>query len=328
MKTPEISIGWTLFQFQRLQRQLAAAVNRFTKSDGVHQSAIPALSLYRRSVPGARYYGIYQPALSIIAQGAKRVMLADEIHDYDQAHCLVTSVDLPVVTQVVRATPDEPYLGLLLDLNPHRIGDLMTELHMPKPRAAPVGRGMMVSRLSTPLLDAVLRLMQLLATPQDIPILAPLIEREIMYRLLTGEQGTRLRHIAVVDSQTHQVARAIDWIRMNYFRPLRVENLARTVNMSPSSLHHNFKAITAMSPLQYQKQLRLQAARRLMLTEMLDAASAAYKVGYESASQFSREYSRLYGAPPLRDVAQLRMDVQAAHYVEAIVPRGQQQHEY
>jgi AraC-like DNA-binding protein len=304
-----------------LHRQLAAMVGRFAKTDGGHQTSIPALTLFRRSAPGAQFHGVYEPALSLIAQGAKRVMVGDDTFDYDHAHCLVTSVDLPVISQVMRASQDKPYLGVLLDIDPRRIRGLMAEPGLPKPRPVPVGRGMAVSPLSAAILDAVVRLVRLLETPWDIPVLGPLIEREILYRLLTGEQGVRLRHIAVADSQLHQVSKAIDWIRENFARPLCIEVLAQTAHMSVSSLHHNFKGITGMSPLQYQKRLRLQEARRLMLAENMNAASAAHQVGYESPSQFCREYARLFSAPPRRDIAQLRLDARAAYYVGRAIPR-------
>jgi transcriptional regulator GlxA family with amidase domain len=189
-------------------------------------------------------------------------------------------------------------------LDPSRIAELLTA-DLP-PMKVSAGRGLSISPLSHDLLDAVLRLVRLLDTPADIPMLAPLIERELLYRLIISDQGTRLRQIAMTGSQTQQIARAVEWLRQHFNAPLRIQELARTVNMSVSSLHHHFKAITAMSPLQYQKLLRLQEARRLLLTEHCDAASAAHRVGYESPSQFSREYSRFYGAPPLRDVAQIR----------------------
>lgn len=321
MNLSDIPMASATAELQRLHRQLADVVGRFAKSDGGHQTSIPALKLFRRSVPGAQFHGVYEPALCLIAQGAKRVMVGDDTFDCDPAHCLVTSVDLPVITQVMRASQDEPYLGILFDIDPRRIRDLMAEPGLPKPGPMPIGRGMAVNRLSAAILDAVVRLVRLLETPQDIPVLGPLVEREILYRFLAGEQGVRLRHIAVTDGQVHQVSKAIDWIRKNFVRPLCIEVLAQTAHMSASSLHHNFKAVTGMSPLQYQKRLRLQEARRLMLAEMLDAALAAHQVGYESPSQFSREYGRLFGAPPRRDIAQLRMDARAAYYVGRTIPR-------
>ncbi len=283
---------------------LAALIARFAETEGPHQSAIPTLRFHRISLPNEPTYCVYEPALTIVAQGTKQVILGCETLEYDPANYLVTSIDLPVVSQVVRATPGVPFLGLTVALDVRRIADLMSEL--PQSPPSPAGRGMSVGRLSAPLLDAVLRLVRLLDTPADIPILAPVIEREILYRLLTGDQCSRLRHIAMTGSRTHQIARAIAWLKVNYAQPLRIGELAKTAHMSVSSLHHHFKMITAMSPLQYQKQIRLQEARRLMLSEFVDAASAGHRVGYESPSQFSREYRRLYGAPPLRDIAQLR----------------------
>ncbi|PKU25687.1 AraC family transcriptional regulator [Telmatospirillum siberiense] len=283
---------------------LAATIARFAETDDSYHTAIPSLRFHRISAPSEPTYCVYEPALTIVAQGTKQVVLGEEILEYDPANYLVTSVDLPVVCQVVKATPGAPFLCLSVALDLRKIADLLSE--MPSDPVAPVRRGMSVGRLTSPLLDAVLRLVRLLDNPVDIPILLPVIEREILYRLLTGDQGGRLRHMAASDSRTHQVARAIDWLKNNYAQPLRIEDLARTAHMSVSSLHHHFKMITAMTPLQYQKQLRLQEARRLMLSERVDAASAGHRVGYESPSQFSREYRRLYGAPPLRDIAQLR----------------------
>ena len=297
------------------QSELSGLIERYSgrdgappgnSRDGVHPTPIPGLTLYRGSCQTAgANCGVYKPAMALIAQGEKRVVLGDETYVYDQANYLVTSVDLPVLARVTRASTDTPYLAFMFDLDPRRIGALMSEMKLSRPPSAS-GRGMAVGTLTVEILDPVLRLMRLLDNPQDIPILAPMIERELIYRLLTGEMAMRLRNIAVAESQTHQISRAIDWLKNNFNQPLRIEDLARSVHMSESSLHHHFKAVTAMSPLQYQKHLRLQEARRLMLTEMQDAASAGHRVGYESPSQFSREYSRLYGAPPLRDIAQLR----------------------
>ncbi|HEY4372311.1 MAG TPA: AraC family transcriptional regulator [Burkholderiales bacterium] len=288
------------------QRELSAVIERYSGANGIHKTAIPGLTLIRgtQTTPGGSC-GVYKPALALIAQGEKHVTLGEDSFLYDQSRYLVSSVDLPVIGRVTRASEEEPYLCFMFDLDPRRIGALMSEMSLSKPPSAS-GRAMAVGQLTVELLDPVLRLARLLDSPQDIAVLAPMIERELIYRLLTGELGPRLRNLAVAESQTGQISRAIDWLKTNYARPLRIEDLAKTVHMSESSLHHHFKAVTALSPLQYQKQLRLQEARRLMLTEMQDAASAGHRVGYESPSQFSREYSRLYGAPPLRDIAQLR----------------------
>ena len=208
--------------------------------------------------------------------------------------------------QVIDATPQQPYLSLKLDIDPALISSLIADagpIGLPSPAA---NRALFVDRLDPPMLDALIRLLRLLDTPRDAAMLAPLAVREIFYRLLRSPQGHRLREIVMADSQSHRVARAIEWINRHYAEPLRIEDLAREVNLSSSTLHHRFKAVTALSPLQYQKQLRLQEARRLMLSEGLEAASASFRVGYESPSQFSREYSRLFGAPPLRDMNRLR----------------------
>lgn len=211
--------------------------------------------------------------------------------------------------RVIDASPENPNLSIRLDIDPGRITSLIAEAGPMAVPARPAARGVYVDKLDSPLLDAVLRLTRLLDTPKDIAMLAPLISREILYRLLRSPQGYRLYEIAIASSQTHRVSQALKWLNGNYEQPLRIDDLAREVNLSVSTLHHRFKAMTAMSPLQYQKQLRLQEARRLMLAEGLEASAAGYRVGYESPSQFSREYSRLFGAPPLRDLARLRASI-------------------
>ncbi|MBA4224634.1 AraC family transcriptional regulator [Bosea sp. (in: a-proteobacteria)] len=286
--------------------ELARLIARFAPSDGVHQTAIPRLKVVRLSQPSEPMHGLHEPALCIIAQGAKQVILGDRIYRYDAAHCLVVSLDLPVIGQVIEATPDEPYLCVKLELDPAAIGALMLEAPPLAETEPSSGPGLTISPMTPALRDAVIRLTGLLETPADIAVLAPLVEREILYRLLTGDQAARLRQIAVAESKLQQVNRAIGWIKRNYRKPFSVEVVAAEARMSPSALHQHFKAVTAMSPLQYQKQLRLQEARRLILAKAHDAASAGFQVGYESPSQFSREYSRLFGAPPLRDVARLR----------------------
>ncbi|WP_443190727.1 AraC family transcriptional regulator [Pseudomonas indica] len=290
---------------EQRQNELAALISRFTTAEGIHQTAIAPLDLIRGDKTTSFTPGVYQPSLCIIAQGRKEVMLNDECYVYDPLNYLVASVTLPVTGSVIEASPEQPYLCVKLAIDPAEIGSLIAD-------AGPLGlstqdrRGLYLGRVDAPLLDAVLRLIRLLDTPKDIPMLAPLALREIFYRLLRSPQGQRLVEIAIADSQTHRVTRAIEWLNRYYHKPLRIEELARTVNLSPSTLHHRFKEVTAMSPLQYQKQLRLQEARRLMLAEGLEASAAGYRVGYESPSQFSREYSRQFGAPPLRDLARLR----------------------
>ncbi len=215
-------------------------------------------------------------------------------------------MDLPTVVQIIKASREKPFLGLILKLDQREISQLMVDSNLPPPRPQQSSRGMATGEVTLPLLTAFQRLIDLLTEPRDIPILAPIIEREILYRLLVGDQGARLRQMASAGSQSQQIARAIDWLKSNFTQPLRIDDLAAQVNMSTSTFHHHFRSVTAMSPLQYQKWLRLNEARRLMLAENQDATTAAFQVGYESPSQFSREYGRLFGAPPLRDVTSLR----------------------
>ncbi|MGZ2746989.1 AraC family transcriptional regulator N-terminal domain-containing protein [Burkholderia stagnalis] len=288
------------------RRELAALISRFAPVDGSHATAIPALMFHKHTHPIDLGCGVSRAAFVLAAQGAKRVVVADQAYEYDSQNCLITSIDLPILSRVTKASPDAPYLCLSFALNPQRIVELAAEMRLPDGGAGPEGEGIALAELTPPLLDVALRLVRLLDTPADIPVIAPLIEKELLYRLMTSEQGARLRHMAVAGSQTHRISRAIEWIRDHFAEPMRVETLAQVVNMSVSSLHHHFKHVTTLSPLQYQKQLRLHEARRLLLRPGCDVGSVAASVGYESASQFSREYSRLFGAPPMRDVVQLR----------------------
>jgi AraC-like DNA-binding protein len=285
---------------------LGESIARWTEQGDQPMTAIPGLSLSRRDAPTQPRSHMYEPILCVIAQGAKRVLLGDDTYVFDAHHFLITSLDLPTVVQIIHASREQPYLSLRLQLDRREMAQLMVDSHLPPPRGRQSSRGMALGAVTVPLLSACQRLLDLLAAPQDIPILAPLIQREILYRLLVGDQGTRLRQIASAGSQSHQIAQAIEWLKGHYTRPLRVEDLAARVHMSPSTFHHHFRALTAMSPLRYQKWLRLHEARRLMLTEHLDATTAAFEVGYQSPSQFSREYGRVFGAPPLRDITSLR----------------------
>jgi AraC-like DNA-binding protein len=285
---------------------LGKSIARLTEQGELHTSAIPGLSLFRREEPTGPITGMYEPSVCLVAQGAKRVLLGNDTYVYDAHHYLITSVHLPTVVQIIEASREKPYLGLRLKLDQREISQLMVDSNLPPPRVQQSSRGMATGEVTLPLLTAIQRLIDLLAEQQDIPILAPIIQREIIYRLLVGDQGERLRQIASAGSQSHQIARAIDWLKGNYSQPLSIEDLAAQVRMSSSTFHHHFRSMTALSPLQFQKQLRLQEARRLMLAERMDAATAAFQVGYESPSQFSREYNRLFGAPPLRDITILR----------------------
>ncbi|MEH2367985.1 AraC family transcriptional regulator [Nostoc sp.] len=294
---------------RKQQSELAALIAQNSNGDGVHPTAIERLFLIRSLQPTAPLHALHEPALCIVAQGKKQVMLADNLYVYGQDQYLVVSIDLPVVGQVIEATPSVPYLCLRLDLDMGELSTLMMEAKLDAPANEPSEPGLSINPVSPQLLDAAIRLVRLLETPQDIAILAPLIVREILYRLLSGEHSARLRQIALVDKQLQAISRAINWLKWNYEKPFRIDTIAREARMSPSSLHHHFKSVTTMSPLQYQKQLRLQQARRLMLGQGMDAATASHYVGYESPSQFSREYSRLFGAPPLRDMARLKSGV-------------------
>lgn len=285
---------------------LGTTIARLTEKEELYTSAVPGLSLFRRTEATEPVTGMYEPSVCLVAQGAKRVRLGDDTFVYDAHHYLITSVHLPTVVQIVEASPEKPYLGLRLMLDLREISQLMVDSSLPQPRIQQSSRGMATGEVTLPLLTAFQRLIDLLTEQQDIPILAPIIQREIIYRLLVGDQGERLRQIASAGSQSHQIARAIAWLKGNFSQPLSIDDLAEQASMSTSTFHHHFRSMTALSPLQFQKQLRLQEARRLMLAERMDAANAAFQVGYESPSQFSREYNRLFGAPPLRDITNLR----------------------
>lgn len=285
---------------------LAGLILRRCPADGKFVTAIPGLTLFRGSDVSAPACAIVSPVIAIIAQGAKRIVLGGETHDYDARHYLVSSVELPMYGQITAASAQAPYLGLAIDLQPLKIAELDARIAAGH-RETSVARGLGVGLMTAAMHDAVLRLLRLLDTPQDIAVLAPLIEQELLYHVLRGPLGARLRHASTNGHRSHQVVRAINRIKSELARPLSIDELARTANMSRSSLHHHFKALTAMTPLQYQKLLRLQEARNLMLLHDEDAATAAHRVGYESASQFSREYRRLFGQSPARDIAQLRL---------------------
>jgi AraC-like DNA-binding protein len=289
------------------QQELSARVARLTRFDGTHQTALPSLALTRGSVPTICMPTVYQPCLAIVVQGRKCALLNDEVFHCDALNYLVVSVTLPGMGQVIEATPEHPYLSLRLNLDLEEIARLVLELGDRGPSPATADRGLFVARLDEPLLDAVLRMVKLLDTPEDIDVLAPVVQREIYYRMLRGELGSRLADLAQSEGGNHRIVRAIEWLKQHYAAPLRIEELADAVHMSPSALHHRFKAVTAMSPLQYQKHLRLHEARRLMFADGIECATAGHRVGYESASQFSREYRRLFGAPPRAEIARLRV---------------------
>ncbi|MCO5730490.1 AraC family transcriptional regulator [Rhizobium sp. SSA_523] len=305
-----------MHQLQELSRLIA----HHTEDDGVFATAIPRLSLVRASKPTEPMQSVQQPALCIIAQGSKQVLLADEVYHYGPARHLIASADLPITGQVLEADAQKPYLSLKLDLDMNALAALMMDAPIALSSAShskSCGKALCLSRSDPKLMDAALRLVSLLDTPEDIPVMAPLIEREILYRLLRGDQAAKLRRMLMPESRLSQVNRAIAWIRQNYDKPFSIDQVAREARMSASSLHEHFREVTALSPLQYQKQLRLQEARRLILSEAMDAASAAHRVGYDSPSQFSREYRRLFGAPPMQDVTRLKTEPAAYAPVSA-----------
>ena len=291
---------------------LRKSIARWTDKGDQPVTAIPGLALSRRDEPTRPKSHMYEPIICLIAQGAKRVLLGEDTYVFDAHHFLITSLNLPTVVQIIKASREKPYLSLRMKLDQGEISHLMVDSNLPPPRAQESSRGMAIGEVTLPLLTTFRRLIDLLDEPKDIPILAPIIKREIFYRLLVGDQGPRLRQMASAGSQSQQIARAINWLKGNFTRSLSIDDLATQVHMSTSTFHHHFRTLTAMSPLQYQKWLRLNEARRLMLTEHLDAATAAFQVGYESPSQFSREYRRFFGEPPLRDIAYLRQMADSA----------------
>jgi AraC-like DNA-binding protein len=289
------------------QAELIRLVTHHAGSDGLHETAIAPLHLLRASAPALPLPAIYEPSLLVAVQGSKQALLAGRSFRYDPLHCLLVTVTMPIVGQIIEASAERPYLCIRLNLHLPDIAALVLDADAgPLQERARPARGLQVSRITDTLLDAVLRLMHLLGTPHDVPVLAPLVLREIHYRMLSGDLGTNLRQLVAAHSHGQRIARAIDLLKRRYAEPLSIEEVADAAHMSPSSLHQHFKSVTALSPLQFQKQLRLHQARRLMLTEGLDAASAGHRVGYESPSQFSREYRRLFGAPPRAEVAGLR----------------------
>jgi len=290
---------------QSSRDELVARIARLVPEDG-RAEPLAGLLLRRASAPTELGHGVSYPSFCVIAQGSKEILLGESHYRYDPAHYLITSAALPFATRIAEASPERPYLGFVLRLDPAIVGSVMVEAGHPAPRATAAVRAIDVSPLDAGLLDAVVRFVRLAEAPAEARFLAQLVTREIVYRLLLGAQGARLGHITALGGATHRIAAAVERLRQDFDRPLCIDELARELGMSVSGFHHHFKAVTAMSPLQYQKQLRLQEARRLMLSENLDAASAGYRVGYDDASHFNREYKSLFGAPPMRDVARLR----------------------
>jgi len=287
--------------------RLARAIDHVAHLDGDHVTAISALSLHRRKAPTEPLHCIYSLGLGVIAQGGKQVLLANDVIDYVPGQSMLTTIDSPVVSHVTRASLQEPFLGLMLTLDPRQIMQLASEMELPQLSRGRVHQSISVEPLDDALVDALVRLIELLDEPHLVSALAPLIQQEITLRLLVGAHGAQLRHLVATGSPSRQIAKAVAWLKRNFAQTLHVEQLADLAHMSPSTFRQHFRAITGTSPLQFQKQLRLQEARQLMLNQNLDASNAGGLVGYESPSQFSREYSRLFGAPPQQDVKRMRL---------------------
>jgi AraC-like DNA-binding protein len=293
-------------RIRELRTQLARKIASFIGSKERLITAVPGLLLSRRTAPTAPASATYEPSLAVVAQGRKRATLGGTTFIFNESRYLLTALDLPVICNVIEASEEVPYLCFVLKLEMPIIRELLSQEETHGPGAGPDRPAMATGETTAELLDACVRLVSLLEKPQDIPFLSSLIQREIIYRILRGPEGARLRAIATLGDQSQRAAKAIAWVRTNYATPVRVEDLAKIASMGVSTLHHHFRALTAMSPLQFQKQLRLHAARERMLIDGLDAASAAFQVGYESASQFNREYDRFFGQPPMRDIRTLR----------------------
>jgi AraC-like DNA-binding protein len=288
---------------QELKVELASRVGRLIGPAEKQATAIPRLTLHRRTAPTPACHVTYEPSVIVIAQGRKEVQIGKETLTYDSSRYLLTSVDLPTVTRVSEASDEAPCLAVALKLDISIVREILSREEFHTSAAPPARPAISICPVTEEFLSACCRLLELLSNPEDIPFLSGLVEREILYRILRGPEGARLRAIATLGDPSHRIAKAIAWIKVNYARPFRIEEIA---GMAISTLHHNFRALAAMSPLQYQKQIRLQAARARMLADDVDAATVAFEVGYESVSQFNREYSRLFGQPPIRDARNLR----------------------
>ncbi|MDF4797885.1 AraC family transcriptional regulator, partial [Vibrio parahaemolyticus] len=287
-------------------QKLAKLIDRWTGNANQYDTPISGLRFSRWTTPTPPTSYTHNPSICLIAQGRKRVLLGEESFIYDANHFLISSVDLPIIANIIEASEEQPYLGLIMELDLTEISQLIVDSELAFTQSKEAQKGIAVGELSESLLDAFVRLAELLDEGQNTKILALIIKREIFYRLLMSEQGTRLHQIVTAGSHSHQIAKAIDWLKNNFVKPLSVGDLASYTGMSKSSFYTHFRSMTSMTPLQFQKKLRLSEARRLMLTENLDAMAATFKVGYESPSQFSREYSRLFGAPPSKDIKSLR----------------------
>lgn len=299
-------------QLHPLQQAMAKVIADHVPTTCDWESPIPNVLFFRRETPTQPDFCLIEPSVVLVVQGTKQMVIGGEAFPYNTSNFLITSLDLPATSQVMQASDDKPCLGLVLKLDIRILAELIAQGILPHHKEKATGMGAGLGTMTPDIMEPFKRLLDLMNEPTAIGILAPLIQREIHYRLLLSNQSSLLRQIASVDSQSHRIGKAIDWLKTHYQNNLRVEDLASLVQMSTPTFHHHFRQLTAMSPLQYQKRLRLSEAKRLMLNEQLDASSAAFKVGYESPSQFSREYSRLFGMPPKRDIEQLRLQAGAA----------------
>ncbi|APB75849.1 AraC family transcriptional regulator [Paenibacillus polymyxa] len=288
------------------QQELTGLIERHSLQNSAKETTIPSLFFYQHSSITEPAYRVYKPSFCVVVQGLKEILLAQERFEYGPSNYLIASMNLPVIGQIIKASTDSPYLSLKLEFTQNQILEVLNDCDIKVTSKDNAKRALFVGRMESSIQDAVLRLARLLDTPGEIPFLAPLYTREILYRLLQGSYGVELAQIAVEGSSTYRIREAIDHIVRNWDQSFRIEDLADTASMSVSSFHRHFKEVTAMSPIQFQKQLRLQEARRILLAESADAADVAFRVGYESSSQFSREYSRTFGAPPRADIKRLK----------------------
>jgi AraC-like DNA-binding protein len=298
----------TELETRRMQINREELIERMTRiaPENSLLEAFPGIFIYHSSKPTESDISVLKPAFCVIAQGSKDVLLNDELFHYDSGHYLISTLDLPIMSNVVEASPEKPYLNLRIDLDPVIVASVMLESGVKTSKSRAKIKAMDVSPVDANLLDAVVKLVKLLDTPDEMRLFAPAIIREIIYRLLKGKQSERLSHLATAEGDTQRISKVVKQLRENFALPLEIENIARRLGMSVSGFHNHFKSVTAMSPLQFQKQIRLQEARRLMLGENMDVATAGFRVGYEDPSYFSREYKKLFGTPPLRDIARLR----------------------
>ena len=324
MKAYELKDLQTAEQSAPVRQRIVAACDLLDWPATAFETGIPGLTLFRVTEPTPPFSSIYEPSISLIIRGSKRVYVGDAVLDYDESSFFLTAIDLPTTAQILQASDAEPYYGALLRLDLERLRHIIVQHDLQAASRPPGEMAMAVGPATAEMFDALARLVALLQAPRDIAFLAPHIHEEILYRLLSGEQGEYLRRIALAGTQANRVAKAISWLKQNYMAPLRMEQLADIARMGVSTLHHHFRAMTAMSPLQYQKHLRLHHARELMLGESVDAATAAFRVGYESATQFSREYRRMFGAPPMRHIKAIQQlgDGNARHARLALPPSG------